>query len=122
MVPVVFPVLPVWVEKIILQAIKSYLPAEVVRQVWQGLLVSLGEWAKALAADTTNKVDDAIAAAVADLATGNCLPDTQVLCDVIQRGEKAAVEFLRAQALRTDTKLDDAMVDVIASALGVAKA
>lgn len=117
--PVVFPVLPIWIEKLIIQAIKSYLPTEVVKQYWDLMLFALGDWAKALAAKTDNKVDDAIADAVAALANGNCVPDLQVLCDMIQNGEAAAISFLRAQAAITTTRLDDAMVDVLASAIGV---
>ncbi len=108
-----FPVLPVWVEKLIIQAVKTYLPASVVKQVWQDMLDALAAWAKSLG------VPPAIADAVEDLAKGDCIPDLQVLCDIVQNGEKAAIAFLRAQALRTDTKLDDLGVDLLVAAIGV---
>jgi microcompartment protein CcmK/EutM len=113
---------PAWLQRMIIAAIQKYLPPEVLAAYWHEMLVALGAWAKTLAADTTNQVDDAIAAAIADLALGQCSPSTQVLCDMIEKGEVAVVAFLRAQAARTETKLDDAMVDLVADALGVPRA
>src|SRR5262245_61364422 len=115
-----FPTFPPWLEKLIVQAIKTYLPTEVVKEAFQGFLVQMCDWAKAQVANTANKIDDKIVEALADLVASGCTPDTAVLCDVISRGEAAVVDFLRAQAKRTDTKLDDTMVEVLAAALGVA--
>jgi len=45
-----------------------------------------------------------------------CTPDSQFLCDLVEKGEDAVVAFLRKMAVQSPTKIDDAAVDILEAA------
>jgi len=112
------PKLPAWLEKLVVQALKSYVPPEVVAAAIEQWKAAFCDKIVALAAATDNQIDDRIAASVVAALT-TCTPDVAFLCELIEQGEVAAVGLLRSMASASDTKIDDALVDIVAAALGV---
>ncbi len=114
-----FPKLPEFIEKLIVKAIKEYVPATAIKELVASFAADLAKVVHEWAAKTSNTIDDKIADLFEDALT-KCSPDADFLCAVIQKGEAAVVDFFRVAAARTDTKIDDAAVDILAQALGVA--
>lgn len=113
-----FPKLPKWVENLIIKALSTYVDPDMVKGAIEEWKVEFGEWLKAQAALTTNKIDDKIADTVISALNG-CDLDNMFLCDLIQRGEVALVTVLKGMAAKTDNEIDDAIVAIVAEALGV---
>ncbi len=108
--------IPPWVDAIVVRLIKTYVPSSAIAAAFAEVKAKAIEQAKALAADTANKWDDAAVAKVEEILNG-CSPDSQFLCDLIKNGEQAVVDLLRAGAQQTPTQIDDALVDLLADAL-----
>lgn len=113
-----FSILPGWLEALVIGAVKKAVTPAELATAWTALVTSVVDQVQAWAASTSTKVDDYLADKLED-AFLKCSPDVTVLCELIAKGEAALVAFLRAAAARTDTKLDDLAVDMIAMALGV---
>lgn len=107
--------MPAWVENLILKAVKEFIPASMIAEAFAALKVELFARAKAAAAATDNAVDDMLVAKFEALMNA-CTPDSQFICDLIQRGEQAVIDFLRKVSAETPNKLDDAAVDLLEAA------
>lgn len=108
--------LPVWLEKLLIKALKDFVPPSVIADAIASFKVEMFAKLRELAARTDTTIDDMIVDRI-EAAFNACSPDLQFVCDLIQKGEDAFVDFLRATAAKTDTKIDDAVVDILAAAL-----
>jgi len=107
--------MPAWIENLILKAVKEFLPPSMIVEAFAALKLELFARARAAAAATDNAVDDMLVAKLESILN-ECTPDSQFICDLIQRGESAVVEFLRKVASSTPNKIDDAAVDILEEA------
>lgn len=108
--------IPGWIEALTIRVIKEYLPASAIAEAFESWKSLFLEQAKAWAADTDNMIDDMVVAKL-EAALTTCTPDSQFLCDLVEKGEDAVISLLRGLAAKTETGIDDALVDLIAAAL-----
>lgn len=111
-----FPKLPLWLEKLVINSLKSYADPVMLKAAFEALLVPFIANLKALSAATPTLIDDMIVAKVADVLT-TCSPDVAFLCEMIEKGEAAVIAFLRVQCTKTDTRIDDTLVDIVEAAI-----
>jgi len=114
-----FAQIPAWLEPLVIRALKSAVSPEEVAATVAALKVELVNKARQAAHATATTFDDKLVDMLDD-AFSTCKPGSDFLCDLVEKGETALVGFLRAAAARTDTKLDDAAVDILAAALKAA--
>ncbi len=107
--------LPGWVEALIVKALHEFVPASVIVEAFDRFKTETFAWARAKVALTDNKIDDAVVAKLEE-ALNACTPDAEFLCDLINRGQDALIDFLRAVAAKTPTVIDDALVDILEEA------
>ncbi len=108
--------IPRWLEELLIKAVRDFLPPSVIKEAFLSWKNELMTKLKAMAADTSNKIDDKLVDMV-DQALSTCTPDSQFICDLIQNGEAALIAKLRVLAASTDTELDDAAVDILEDAM-----
>ena len=108
--------MPAWLERIIVEGIKKFVPASAVAEYVAMAKAALAEKVTALAASTENKIDDAIAEKIVAAMT-SCEVGTEFLCELIEKGEMALVSMLRSASKITPTEIDDAIVDILEDAL-----
>lgn len=109
--------IPAWVEAIVIRIIKSYVPASAVAEAIQSAKEGLIAWAEGQVANTSNTIDDMVVSKLKSALLA-CEPGEEFLCDLVLKGQVAFVNMLRVVAARTDTEIDDAVVDVLAEAMG----
>jgi hypothetical protein len=108
--------IPSWAEALIIKAIKDFLPASAIAEMFESFKVELFAKLRELAKQSTNEIDDMLVDKLEE-ALKSCDIDAGVLCDLITKGEDAAIAFLRSVAAKSESKIDDALVDIIAKAL-----
>ena len=108
--------IPGWLERIIVEGIKKFVPASAVAEYVGMAKAALAEKITTLAASTENKIDDAIAAKLVSALTA-CEVGAEFLCELVEKGEIALVATLRNAAKVTPTEIDDAIVDILEDAL-----
>jgi transcriptional regulator CtsR len=104
--------MPAWLEKIIVEGIKKFVPASAVASYITMAKMALVDRVNALAASTENEIDDAIAQRLSDAIIA-----CEVDCELIEKGEVAVVAMLRKAVETTATEIDDAIVDILEQAL-----
>lgn len=109
--------IPGWMEALLIKAMKEYLPPEAISEAFAAWRDEMIAWAKAQVASTSNKIDDVVVEKLADALTLCKVDDGQFLCELVVKGEHAVVDLLRTLSKSTETKLDDAAVDILEQAL-----
>lgn len=108
--------LPDFVEKLIIKAIKDFIPISALVEAFDSFKASMEMKLRELAASTENEIDDMIVDKVLE-ALSTCEPDADLFCGLIEKGEDYLIDMLRAFALKSETKIDDALVELVAKAL-----
>lgn len=110
--------MPPLVERLVVEAIRRYVPADAIAAMVESYKVELFAWLEAKAAETETTVDDTVVAAVKD-AFSQCDVGGDFVCELVTQGQAATVAFLAMAAKRSETKIDDAIVEVVAKAMKV---
>ena len=108
--------IPNWLEALLVKALKDFVPPSVIAEAIDDMKLEFFAKLRELAARTDTTIDDMIVDKI-EAAFTACSPDMQFVCDWLQKGEDAAIDFLRGVAAKTPTLLDDAAVDILAEAL-----
>jgi signal recognition particle GTPase len=108
--------IPKWAEALIIKAIKDFLPASAIAEMFESFKVELFAKLRELAKQSTNEIDDMLVDKLEE-ALKSCDIDNNMLCELIEKGEDGIVSFLRAMAAKSETKIDDALVDILEKAL-----
>lgn len=108
--------LPDFVEKLIIKAIKDFVPVSVLVEALETFKLEIEKKLRELAASTENQIDDMVVDKIME-ALKTCQPDADFLCGLIEKGEDYLIDMLKALALKSETKIDDALVELVEKAL-----
>ncbi len=108
--------LPDFVEKLIIKAIKDFVPVSVLVEALDTFKAEMEKKLRELALSTENQIDDMVVDKVLE-ALNTCEPDADFLCGLIENGEDYLIDMLKALALKSETKIDDALVELVEKAL-----
>jgi len=108
--------MPVWVEALIIKAIREFVPVSAISEAMEKFKTEMAAKLKELALSTENKVDDMIVDKVIAVLS-ECTPDADFLCGLVEKGEDYLIDMLKTVAKKSSTKIDDALVEIIAKAL-----
>lgn len=108
--------MPGWIEKLIVKAIKDFVPVSVIIEALEAFKVQMIAKLRELAASTENKIDDIMVDKIEETLS-SCNPDVDFLCGLIKEGEDYLIVFLRNAVSKSETKIDDAIVDLVEEAL-----
>ena len=108
--------IPKWAEALIIKAIKDFLPASAVAEMFEKFKVELFAKLRELAKQSENEIDDMLVDKLEE-ALNSCDIESSMLCELIEKGEDGIIAFLRTLAAKSETKIDDALVDILEKAL-----
>ena len=108
--------MPAWDEALIIKAIKDFVPVSVISEALEKFKADAIAKLKEMALKTENGIDDMIVDKIAE-ALSECTPDSDFLCGLVEKGEDYLIDMLRNIAKTSPTKIDDALVEIIAKAL-----
>lgn len=107
---------PSWADALIIKAIKEFVKPESVAELFDTFKAELFLRLKEMAAKTENQLDDALIERL-EQALNECDIDSNMLCELIGKGEDALISFLREQVAKTPSKIDDALIDILEDAI-----